>query len=61
MSNFLKDLETVDGLIRDVEKINSKMQSGHFIHAYRDIGRVHAQLMKIRKEFIASQEIKNEE
>ena len=40
MSNLQNDIQTLDQLIRDLEKINSKLENGHIVHAWRDNRRV---------------------
>jgi len=53
MSDLLEKIEVVDELIRDLEKINSKLESGAFVYAWRDNRRVLSKLQLIRKKTIS--------
>ena len=52
MSNLLDDVQVLDELIRELEKINSKMENGHFIHAWRDNRRIISKLQQMRNQTI---------
>jgi len=52
MSNLLEDVQVIDELIRELEKISSKMENGHFIYAWRDNRRILAKLQQMKKDII---------
>jgi hypothetical protein len=66
MSNLLNDVQILDGLIRELEKINAKLENGHIVYAWRDNRRVLAKIQEIKKVTILRAEtqeevVKNEE
>lgn len=52
MDNLLNNVIAFDNLIRELEKINSKMENGHFILAYDDSNRILSRLQQVRKEIL---------
>ena len=52
MNNLLNNVTAFDNLIRELEKINSKMENGHFILAYGDSNRILSRLQQVRKEIL---------
>lgn len=52
MSKLLENVEEVDFLIRQLQKIESKMQVGHFIPAYREVCRIISYLIKAKQDII---------
>jgi len=59
MSNLQNDVETLDQFIRELEKINSKLENGHFIHAWRDNRRVISKLELMKSEALKSADAEN--
>lgn len=55
MTNLLEDLTEIEYLIRQLYKIDSKLESGQFIGAYRDNRRVIARLESRRKYILSAQ------
>jgi len=51
MSDLWKNVNVLDSLIRDVEKIDSKLLNGQEVLAYRDLGRVLANLKREKERF----------
>ena len=54
MKSLLNDIEDLDYLLRQLYKMNSKMQAGHWIDAWRDNGRLIALLEKNKTELLES-------
>ena len=52
MSNPLADIDALGDLIRQLHKIDSKLQAGQFIAAWRDNRRIIADLESSKKEII---------
>jgi hypothetical protein len=55
----LDDVKSLDAIIRDMSKINSKLESGHVIYAWRDNRRLLAKFEGMRNDIL--EEIKTEE
>jgi len=47
-----KDVDEINSLIRDLEKMESKLMNGQVILAYRDTGRILSNLKRIRERFV---------
>jgi hypothetical protein len=58
--SFLNDINEVDSLLRELNKIKSKMNMGQFIPAWRDLGRVITMTEKIKEDLLKSQEKSSE-
>jgi len=56
--NLLENVGFLDKLIRELEKINSKIENGNVIFAWRDNRRVLAEFARIKKDILS--EIENE-
>lgn len=52
MKNLLSDINQVDGIIRELQKIESKLLSGQFIRAYRDVCKILAVFQNHRQEIL---------
>ena len=52
MSNPLEDLTEIEYLIRQLYKIDSKLEAGKFIQAYRENRRIIARLESHKKKII---------
>jgi len=61
MSNVLESVESLDGVIRQLHKIESKMRAGNWIDAWRDLRRVIALLENNRKEILSRHKVANAE
>jgi len=59
MSKLLENVQVLDELIRELEKINSKLENGHVIYAWRDNRRILSKLQQMREETI--EDASNEE
>jgi len=55
MKTLLEDVESVDQIIRDLHKLDSKLQAGQFIAAYRDVNRMIAFFEQVKKNIILGQ------
>jgi len=55
MKSLLDKVVELDALIRDMQKINSKMQVGQFIAASREINRITAALIRAKEELIKNE------
>jgi hypothetical protein len=55
MINIINNINEIEALVRDLEKIESKLINGQEILAYRDLGRVLAKLRKAKDEIIESE------
>ena len=53
MKSLLDNVNELDFLIRQHHKIESKMQSGQFLGAHRELCRVMAYLQKAKQDLIA--------
>ncbi|MFA7219265.1 MAG: hypothetical protein WC119_02015 [Synergistaceae bacterium] len=58
MNSPLKHLDELGDLIRQLQKIDSKLQAGQFIAAYRENRRIIANLEEAKKHLIEAQEPK---
>jgi len=56
MSNLLNNVQILDEIIRDLEKINAKLENGHTIFAWRDNRRLLSKIEQIRKATILESE-----
>jgi len=61
MSDLWKNVNVLDSLIRDVEKIDSKLLNGQEVLAYRDLGRVLANLKREKERLIKEAQVQVEE
>ena len=52
MKNLLNDIKKLDDLIRQLQKMESKMRSGQWIDAWRELTRVLSTLRSSREEVI---------
>jgi len=52
MKSLLNDIEQLDYMIRQLYKMSSKMQAGHWIDAWRDNGRLIATLEKNKSQLL---------
>ena len=52
MKNLLNDVKKLDEIIRQLQKMESKMRSGQWIDAWRELTRIVADLKKSREEVI---------
>ena len=52
MSDLLRDIEQVDYIVRQLQKIESKMQVGHFIPAYRELCRMVGYFLKVKQDIL---------
>ena len=57
MNNILKDVKIIDDVIRQLTKIDSKMQVGQFIGADRDVKRLISFFEQHKVNIIAGEEI----
>ena len=57
MKSPLEQVNSIDELISQMQKIDSRMMVGHFIDAWRDVKRIIAALEKAKSDII--QEEKN--
>ena len=55
MANPLVELDELGNLIRQLHKIDSKLQAGQFIAAYRENRRIIAGLEEIKKQMLGNQ------
>ena len=60
MKSLLEQVSELDELIRQVEKIRSKIWAGQIVQAWRDIGRIEGCLKKNRSDLIADSERKDD-
>lgn len=56
MKNLLDNVNEIDELIRQHQKMESKMRAGQWIDAWRDCNRIIAFLNKSKQDLIKSQE-----
>ncbi len=56
MSSPLVQIDNLGDLIRQLYKIDSKLQAGQFISAYRENRRIIAQLEETKKRLVSQQE-----
>ena len=56
MKSLLEKIETVDIIIRALNKISSKMNSGQFIGAYGEVGRLIAFAERIKRDIVEQEE-----
>jgi hypothetical protein len=61
MSSLLKDANEIDTLIREMEKIESKLLNGQEILAFRDTGRIIAKLKRNKASLIEEESGKKED
>ena len=59
MNNPLLELDQLSDLIRQLHKIDAKMQAGQFIAAFRENRSVIAQLENAKKDLLASEREKS--
>lgn len=52
MKNPLEQLSELEYLIRQLTKVDSKMQSGQFIAAYRENRRIIAELEAVKQQLV---------
>jgi len=52
MNSLLNDINDLDEIIRQMQKMESKMRSGQFIDAWRDCNRIISSLMRNRQDII---------
>ena len=55
MANPLVELDELGNLIRQLHKIDSKLQAGQFIAAYRENRRIIAELEETKKQMLNNQ------
>jgi cell fate (sporulation/competence/biofilm development) regulator YlbF (YheA/YmcA/DUF963 family) len=56
MKSLLEQVEQLDGMIHQLEKLESKLQAGRIIDAWRECCRLIAALNKVKKDVISSSE-----
>lgn len=59
MSNPLVEIDDLGNLIRQLHKIDSKLQAGQFIAAYRENRRIIGMLEESKKELVAQDKAKS--
>lgn len=52
MSSPLEQISGIHALIRELQKMNSKLLSGQFIQAHRDLNRIIADLERISEKMV---------
>lgn len=60
MNSLLNNINELDELIRRHHKMESKMRSGQFIDAYRDLGGILAFLNRSKQKLIENAEKKDD-
>ena len=58
MKSLLEQVSELDELIRQVEKLRSKLWVGQVVQAWRDAGRIEGSLRKGRKDLIKNSQTK---
>ena len=61
MKSLLEQVSEIDVLIRQLEKMESKMRSGAIIDAWRECNRIISVLNKAKRDILAESEKENEE
>ena len=56
MKTLLESIEDIDQIIRDLHKVDSKLQSGQIIAAYRDINRMISFFEQAKKNILLGQQ-----
>jgi len=57
MKSILDEVEDINSILRQLHKLDSKMQSGQFIGAYRDLHRIIAFFEMAKKNAIANEPV----
>jgi hypothetical protein len=60
MSSPLNDITELESLIAEFRKLETKMNEGKFIPAFREIGRIKAQLSRRKAQIVSDLEKKLE-
>jgi len=60
MKSLLDSVEEIENLIRQLQKMASKMNVGQFIPAWRDLNRIIAELDKEKKKLLENAGGKND-
>jgi len=55
MKSFLEQVNEVDSLIRQLHKMESKMNAGQFIQAWRECRRLIALFERVKQDLIAGE------
>lgn len=55
MNSFLRDVDEIDNVLRQLHKMESKMRSGQWIDAWRDCGRIIAAFENKKRSFMQGQ------
>ena len=58
MKSLLEQVNSLDYLIRQLEKMESKMNAGQFIQAWRECQRITAELKKNKQDLIQNSDDK---
>lgn len=57
MKSILEEVEDINSILRQLHKLDSKMQSGQFIGAYRDLHRIIAFFELAKKNAIDNESV----
>jgi len=60
MKSLLEQVDALDDLIRQLQKMESKMRSGQLIDAWREVNRIMAALQKNKQDLIKNSGTSND-
>ena len=55
MNNIIRDIKKIDEILRELNRINNKLEDGKIIPAYRDLNRLRAFFEQYRMSLIEEQ------